>query len=168
MTIPPDGFPALAIHGTTGAAPGDRPMARHYSSLGLFAMFGRSADLRQLDQALRAVDLHPKLVPEAVKLTVCALLKEQAGGSEPSPDVYRSAAEIVAYCMIGPEAFADSNDAAATLAVEQRIEEALVSGDSLDAQLVLLTLHARVIQPSVIERYQLESSAAERDASSGR
>jgi hypothetical protein len=121
-------------------------------------MFGRSSDLRQLDQALRAVDVHPRLVPEAVKLTVCALLKDRAGGEEPPFQAYGPAAEIVAYCMIGPEAFAGANDVGLTLAVERRIEAALLSGNSLDAQLVLLTLHARVIQPSVVERFELESA----------
>ena len=133
-------------------------MVRRYSSLGLFGIFGRSADLRQLDQALRSVDLHPKLVPEAVKLTVCALLKDHATGGEPQPQAYRAAAEIVAYCMIGADGFAGANDVAPTLAVEQRIDAALTAGDSLDAQLVLLTLHARVVQPSVVDRFQLESA----------
>jgi hypothetical protein len=132
-------------------------MARRNSSLGLFGIFGRSGDLRQFDQALRAVDLHPKLVPEAVKLTVCALLKDHAA-TEPPPAAYRSAAEIVGYCMIGPEAFAGANDVELALAVERRIEAALLAGDSLDAQLVLLTLHARVIQPSVVDRFALESA----------
>jgi hypothetical protein len=131
-------------------------MARHNSSLGLFGIFGRSGDLRQLDLALRSVDLHPKLVPEAVKLTVCALLKDRGG--DPAPQAYRSAAEIVGYCMIGADAFAGANDADLTLSVERRIEAALVAGDSLDAQLVLLTLHARVIQPSVVDRFALESA----------
>jgi hypothetical protein len=39
---------------------------RKMSSIGLFGIFGRSEDLRALDAALRAVDLHPKLVPEAI------------------------------------------------------------------------------------------------------
>jgi hypothetical protein len=133
-------------------------MARRHSSLGLFGIFGRSGDLRQFDQALRAVDLHPKLVPEAIKLTACALLKDHAADGEPTPDAYRAAAEIVGYCMIGADAFAGANDVAATLAVERRIDAALAAGDSLDAQLVLLTLHARVIQPSVVDRFQLESA----------
>ena len=133
-------------------------MARRYSSMGLFGIFGRSGDLRQFDQALRAVDLHPKLVPEAVKLTVCALLKDHAPGGEPAPQAYRAAAEIVGYCMIGADAFAGANDVEPTLAVERRIDAALVTGDSLDARLVLLTLHARVIQPSVMDRFQLESA----------
>ncbi len=37
--------------------------------LGFFGIFGRSHELRRLDQAVRAVGLHPVLVPEAVKLT---------------------------------------------------------------------------------------------------
>jgi hypothetical protein len=136
-------------------------MARRYSSLGLFGIFGRSSDLRQLDTALRTVDLHPKLVPEAVKLTVCALLKDQVGGEEPPPHAYRPVAEILAYCMVGPDAFAGANDVELALAVERRIEAALVSGDSLDAQIVLLALHAKVIQPGVVDRFELESSATD-------
>ncbi len=114
------------------------------SSIGFMGIFGRSADLRQFDLALRAVDLHPKLVPEAVKLTAVSLVKEQG--------------KIVAYCMVGADGFAHVNGEAATLAVERRIEAALAAGDSLDAQLVLLTLHAKVIQPSVVHQYALESA----------
>ena len=133
-------------------------MARRYSSIGLFGIFGRSGDLRQVDQALRSVDLHPRLVPEAVKLTIASLLKARAEGGEPAPPAYRTAAEIVGYCMIGAEAFAGANDAQLALDVERRIELALIAGTNLDAQLVLLTLHAGVCQPSVIERFELESA----------
>jgi hypothetical protein len=43
--------------------------------------------------------------------------------------------------------------------VERRIEAALDKPAGLDAQLVLLTLHARVIQPSVVHQFQLDSSS---------
>jgi hypothetical protein len=132
-------------------------MPRRNSSIGFMGIFGRSSDLRQLDTALRAVDLHPKVVPEAVKLTACALLKDETNSDDPPPEVYRPAAEIIAYCMIGEGPFAGANGEELALAVERRIEAALISGDSLDAQLVLLTLHARVCQPSVVERFALES-----------
>jgi hypothetical protein len=132
-------------------------MARRYSSLGLFGIFGRSADLRAFDRALRSVDVHPRLVPEAVKLTAVALLKDHADGSDPAPQAYRAAAEIIGYCMIGPEGFAGANDEALTEKIEHRIEWALETGDNLDAKLVLLTLHAKVIQPSVVFRFQLET-----------
>ena len=134
-------------------------MARSRSSLGLFGIFGRSADLRQLDQALRSVDVHPRLVPEAVKLTAVALLKDHAIGPEPAPQAYRAAAEILAYCMIGAEAFAGTNGDDLTFAVERRIEAALEKPEGLDAQLVLLTLHAKVIQPSVVHQFELDSSS---------
>jgi hypothetical protein len=133
-------------------------MARRYSSTGLFGIFGRSSDLRQVDQALRSVDIHPRLVPEAVKLTIASLLKDRAEGGDLTPHAYRAAAEIVCYCMIGAEAFTAANDVQLALDVERRIELALISGTNLDAQLVLLTLHAGVCQPSVIDRFQLEST----------
>jgi hypothetical protein len=132
-------------------------MVQRGLSLGLFGRFGRSAALRRLDDALRAVDLHPNLVPEAVKLTAVRLLREDAPAGEPAPQAYRDAAEIVAYCMIGAESFAGANDPALAAQIERRIEAALQSGTSLDAKLVLLTLHARVIQPSVVDHFQLES-----------
>ncbi len=41
--------------------------------------------------------------------------------------------------------------------MEGRLAAAPEAGDSLDARVVLLTLQARVIQPSVVERYGLEA-----------
>jgi hypothetical protein len=134
-------------------------MARSRSSLGLFGIFGRSSDLRQMDQALRSVDVHPRLVPEAVKLTTVALLKDHAIGPEPAPQAYPAAAEIIAYCMVGAEAFTGANGADLNHAVERRIEAALEKPEGLDAQLVLLTLHAKIIQPSVVHQFQLDSAS---------
>lgn len=131
-------------------------MASQRSALGLFGMFGRSSDLRQLDAALRAVDVHPRLVPDAVKLTIVSLMKEEAGGREPAPHTYRSAAEIVGTCTIGADAFAGANGEGALNRVEERIEAALQAGDSLDARLLMLMLHSGTMQPSVRDRYRLE------------
>jgi hypothetical protein len=97
-------------------------------------------------------------VPEPVKITVVNLLKDHEGHAAPAAQAYAEAAEIVAYCMVGADGFAGANGEAATQRIEARIEAALTSGDSLDAQLILLTLHAGVIQPSVVERFGLETS----------
>jgi hypothetical protein len=133
-------------------------MARRRSSIGLFGIFGRSYDLRQLDQALRSVDVHPMVVPEAVKLTAVNLLKDRAVNDDPAPQSYRAAAEIVGYCMVGAQAFAGANGDDLARAVERRIEAALDASYGLDAELILLTLHANVIQPSVVHHYGLESA----------
>jgi hypothetical protein len=132
-------------------------MTQRVLSLGFFNRFGRSAELREFDKALRSVDLHPNLVPEAVKLTAVGLLREHAPGGDPELPSYRAAAEILAYCMIGGDALASANDAKLSSKVEQRIEAAVQSGTSLDAKLVLLALHARVIQPSVVDDFGLKS-----------
>lgn len=126
------------------------------SSLGFFGVFGRSADLRQIDEAFRALDVHPKTIPEAVKLAMARFLKE-ASGDEPPPQAYRRAAELVGYCVIGANPFAGANGEALTDDVERRIEQALIYGTSIDAQLVLLTLHARIVQPSVVDAFDLEA-----------
>jgi hypothetical protein len=125
-------------------------------SIGFFGRFGRSPALREFDTALRSVDLHPNLVPEAVKLTTVRMLQDDTDRTDPGVHASRAAAEIVAYCMIGADAFAGANGPELAAAVERRIEAALDHGASLDAKLVLLTLHARVIQPSVIDHFGLE------------
>jgi len=128
-------------------------------SLGFFGFFGSSAVLRVFDADLRAVDLHPNLVPEAVKLTAMRLLMDRAGGNDPSAEESRAAAEIIAYCMIGADAFAGANGFPLTEDIEQRIDAALDHGTSLDAKLVLLALQANVIQPSVVDHFRLEAAS---------
>lgn len=122
---------------------------------GFLGRFGRARELRQLDEALRAVDLHPALVPDAVELTAVRLL--QAARGKPEPGDYAAAAELMAYCMIGASNFTAANDLAAAERVAARIEAAIADGESLDARLVLLLLHAGLVNPGVVERFGLET-----------
>ena len=126
------------------------------SSLGFFGAYGRSSDLRQLDDALRTFDVHPKLVPEPVKLTIAKFLKEDFG-DEPPAVAFELAAELLCYCVVGANGFAGANGTPATQEVENRIEKSLLSGRNFDARVILLALHANIIQPSVIEMFGLES-----------
>lgn len=132
-------------------------MTRRNSSLGFFGMFGRSSDLRQLDLALRQVDLHPALVPEGAKLTIVNLMKDQWPNEEPPAEAYLPIAGLFAYCIAGPDAFLAANGEERLADVESRIERALVAEDSLDAQLVLLAMHSRLINPQVVERFGLSA-----------
>lgn len=126
------------------------------SSIGFLGVFGRSGDLRQLDQAFRALDIHPRMVPEPIKLTIAKLLKEDTGG-EPAEEAYRAAAALVGYCILGPQSFAGANSEQAALAIEARIDAALSAGDGLDARLVLLAIHAGIIEASVVDLFDLAS-----------
>lgn len=125
--------------------------------LGLFGIFGRSVDLQRIDDSLRALGLHPNRMPEAVKLTMLKQLKEANGGKSPGAQACASAAELLVYCSLGAKEFAQSNGPVRTEAAEQRLVAALESGYGADARLVLLTLHAHVIHPTVVERFNLAS-----------
>lgn len=131
-------------------------MARRRSSLGFLGLFGRSSDLRELDSALRAVDLHPALVPEGVKLTIVNLMKDR-WPEEPPSSAYPPIAQLFGYCIAGADAFAGANGGDMAVRAEQRIEIALDAEDSFDAQIILLALHAKLINPDVVERFGLSS-----------
>ncbi len=131
-------------------------MARGWPSLGMLGVFGRSADLRTLDHALRAAGLHPSLVPEAVKLTVLKVLKD-AKGEDPAAEHYHDTAALLAFCTLGRDVFAAANGEQAVVAAERRIEATLGAGEGLDASLILLALHSAIIHPGLKETYRLES-----------
>lgn len=131
-------------------------MARRRSSLGFLGMFGRSGDLRELDAALRSYDLHPALVPEGVKLTIVNLMKDHWPNDPPS-QAYPPVAQLFGYCIAGPEVFEQANGRDLMLEAERRIEAAFEDSESLDAQVVLLALHAKLINPDVVERFGLSA-----------
>lgn len=132
-------------------------MPRRGSSPGFFGRFGRSEDLRRLDAALRAAGLHPALVPEGAKLALVNLMKDRAGGNFPPPEAYQPAAELFAFCLTGPETFGENNGQSRLEEVERRMEAALAAGEGADAEIVLLALHAGLVSPVVVDRYDLRA-----------
>ncbi len=123
----------------------------------LFNMFGRSAALNALDEKLRASGLHPLLVPEAVKLTLMRLHKEEeASGVIARDAAYGEAARLLAYCMLGRDSFIESNSLHAADRAEHRVETAIDTGDFPDAKLILLALHSGVIDPEIADRFDVE------------
>ena len=133
-------------------------MAMRGSSFGFMGRFGRSADLRSLDAAMRAADLHPALVPEGVKLALVNLVKERFQ-DEPPESAYAGAAVIFAYCALGPEGFEQANGPDALAAISARLDTALL-GDGLDPDIVLLAQHARMLQPAVVARHGIDIESA--------
>lgn len=135
-------------------------MARRGSSFGFLGRFGRSADLVQLDDALRAFDLHPARVPEGAKLALVNLMKDHDPAGEPPEHAYPFTAWLFAYCALGPEAFTIANGPQPAEDAERRLEAALDAGEGFDADIVLLTLHAKLIHPRLVEQWGLEAGEA--------
>jgi hypothetical protein len=121
-------------------------------------MFGRSFDLRQLDAALRGVDIHPALVPEGVKMTIVNLMKDH--GIDEMPEAYPMVADMFGYAVMGANAFEGIHGGVRLEAVEARVEKALEAGEGMDAQLLLLAVHAKLIQPEIVARYDIAADDA--------
>ncbi len=93
-----------------------------------------------------------------MKLTTIRLLKAEArAGARPSEADWHDTAQLLAYCIQGREEFVACNGVLAAERAEDRLCHAIVADDSLDARLVLLTLHAGVIAPDIGDRFDLES-----------
>ena len=118
--------------------------------MSVFGIRGRQKDVYRLEDALRALGLHPRRTPDSVKLAALKLLKK-VGETD-----YARSAPLLAYCMLGAEDFREANGEAATTAAEARLRHAIDSGDSLDAELVMLTLVAQVTHPELVEVFGLE------------
>lgn len=131
-------------------------MVKRGSSIGFFGMFGRSQDLRRLDAALREAGLHPVQISEGAKLAAVGLI---AGGraAEPPATAYPPVGALMAYCALGEEAFARENGGERLAETRRRLEAALEAGEGLDAEIVLLMLHANLIHPELVERYDIRA-----------
>ncbi|WP_159586247.1 hypothetical protein [Chelativorans xinjiangense] len=133
-------------------------MVKRGSSIGFFGIFGRSEDMRRLDEALRDAGLHPAQVPEGVKLAAVGLMTSEET-PEPPPAAYPSVGELMAFCALGGELFAHENGEARLAAATRRMETALEAGEGRDAETVLLMLHAKLIHPALVDRYAIRAES---------
>ncbi|MGB0410226.1 MAG: hypothetical protein ACPGFA_01455 [Pikeienuella sp.] len=126
--------------------------------LGLFNVFGRSDSLKALDQAFREFDVHPRLVPEAVKLTTLRIMQKASDAGYVLCDAdYEKAAALLSYSILGPDQFVASNSLAAADDAGQRLEDAIDAGDSVDAKLLLLAVHSGIVHPSMADELGSEA-----------
>jgi hypothetical protein len=125
------------------------------SSFGFLGRFGRSADLRAFDEGLRQADVHPAQIVDGAKLAAVRLVqKHDQAGSLPD-QAYQDAAWLIALCIQGEARMTAlfGQDTARKLA--HRVETAPDRPESLDADLVLLALHAGLVAPAVADEFGL-------------
>ena len=126
--------------------------------IGLFRIFGRADGLKALDQALLDFGVHPGAIPEAVKLATIRLMRKASGaGYVLSDRDYETAAELMSYAILGPDQFVASNSLDAARLAGERVDMAIAAGENLDAELLLLTLHADLIHSRVSDQFEIET-----------
>lgn len=125
------------------------------SSFGFLGRFGRSADLRAFDEGLRASDVHPAQMVDGVKLAAVRLVQKHDRSDSLPDHAYQDAASLVAFCIQGEGRMTELFGHETAQALAQRVENAAERPDSLDAELVLLALHAGLVSPVVAEEFGL-------------
>lgn len=132
----------------------------------LAELFGKSRDVRDLERLLRQLGVNPYAVNDATKFTVSKWIREALLQEEADPEaklrlqaqLRSSSAELLAYCALGKEDFAEANGAALAEVQEARLESAAEGGDAFDAGIVMLTLHAGVAHPEISETFEIETA----------
>ena len=133
-------------------------MIKRGVSFGFLGRFGRSSDLRYLDTALEEFRLHAGAVPDGVKMVAVSLMAED--GSEPQPAAYLPVGALMALAVYGADGFARLNGPDASAAALARLERALEKGEGLDASLILLMLHSKLLHQSLKDEYGIEAGEA--------
>lgn len=119
--------------------------------LSIWSLFGPSRERQQLDLALRHHGVHPQLLADPVKLTVLRLI-----GRRPGEAAIDRAAVLIAYCLLGPEDFAEVNPPEQAAEQERRLGLALEAPQGGDARLIMLCLRSGLAEASIEARFELE------------
>ncbi|WP_026987084.1 hypothetical protein [Fodinicurvata fenggangensis] len=121
---------------------------------GLFTFFGRSREYRRLDDALNNAGLVAAAIPDAVKLTILRLLKEEGGTGEEN---CARAAHILAYCLLGSSEYAEYHGAQALAELDRVCQAAPDNPEALEVRIIILTLHSGLAHEQVQERFSFET-----------
>lgn len=130
-------------------------------------LFGKSREIRDLDRYLHQKGINPRAVNDATKFTICKWIKEavaEDGRAGPEAvnrrraDLQASAAELLAYCVLGSVDFTEMNSVALAEAQETRILSATEGANDFDAGIIMLTLHASIADPEIAARVEIESA----------
>ncbi len=132
----------------------------------LAELFGKSRDVRELERQLRQLGVNPYAVNDATKFTVCKWVREALLHDGTTPEeklrlqsrLRGSAAELLAFCALGREDFEKANSTALAEAQEERLEAAAEGGQAMDAEIIMLTLHAGVAHPEIAEAFEIETA----------
>ncbi|WP_282607660.1 hypothetical protein [Pelagibius sp. Alg239-R121] len=130
-------------------------------------MFGKSREVRSLERHLSQRGVNPRAVNDATKFTINKWIRETMVTVEASndpeernrqrADLQISAADLLAFCVLGNEDFIEANSAELARSQYSRITAATEGSNDFDAGIVMLTIHAGIAHPEIAESVEIES-----------
>jgi hypothetical protein len=136
----------------------------------LAELFGKHRDVRELERLLHHCGLDPRAVTDAMKFAVCKWVREAVVPENALPasgaqmgwreDLRASAADLLAFCILGSEDFSEANTVMLAERQAARIEAAVKGQCDFDANIVMLTLQAGNAHPEIVESVEMESPSS--------
>ncbi len=123
----------------------------------IFGFFGRKKEIHMIDDGLRRSGAFSSSVPDAVKLTLYGLAKDRGLLQGNAEEVLHDLACFLTYCFLGVEDFEEVNGTEANSEMLRRLEMTKVFDDGVDADVVLLALHAGIAHPTTAGRFSVET-----------
>ncbi len=129
----------------------------------IFGFFGRKKEIHMIDDGLKRAGTFSAVVPDAVKLTLWRLAKDR-GLLKDNPEAsLHDLAGFLSYCILGQEDFEDFNGPEDAKEMLRRLEMVKIFEDGIDAEIVLLTLHAGLADETTAGQYSIEAEADSAD-----
>ncbi|WP_419903438.1 hypothetical protein [Kiloniella sp.] len=123
----------------------------------IFGFFGRKKEIHMINDGLQRSGAYSSSIPDAVKLTLYGLAKERGLLQSNAEETLHDLACFLTYCFLGAENFEDANGAELSNEMLRRLEMTKVFEDGVDADIVLLTLHAGIAHDTTAGRFSVET-----------
>ncbi len=122
----------------------------------IFGFFGRKKEIHMIDDGLKRTGTFSAVVPDAVKLTLWRLAKDRGLLKDNPEAALHDLAGFLSYCILGQEDFEDFNGPEDAKEMLRRLEMVKIFEDGIDAEIVLLTLHAGLADETTAGQYSIE------------
>ena len=134
----------------------------------IFGFFGRKKEIHMIDDGLRHSGAYSSSIPDAVKLALYGLAKDRELLQNNAEQVLHDLACFLTYCFLGAEDFEEANGADLSSDMLRRLEMTKVFDESVDADIVLLTLHAGIAHETTAGRFSIEEDNADQGENASR
>lgn len=123
----------------------------------IFGFFGRKKEIHMIDDGLRRSGAYSSSIPDAVKLALYGLAKDRGLLQNSAEETLHDLACFLTYCFLGTEDFEGANGTELNAEMLRRLEMTKVFDEGVDADIVLLALHAGIAHETTAGRFSIDA-----------